>query len=82
MLVAVACGSETIEANSVVDAGPGAESGTDAASDTQVEPDRPDGWSEESHGKVSPNYDRLFTDGTVHQVNIKVTPEDYEATMV
>jgi spore coat protein H len=44
-------------------------------------PERPDGWTEATHGQVSPNYDHLFGEQTVHEFRITISPDDYESTM-
>ena len=48
-----------------------------AATDTVA---RPEGWSEETHGKgTEPNYDVVFPDDKVNQITIIIDPEDWEA---
>jgi spore coat protein CotH len=44
-------------------------------------PERPDGWTEATHGEVTPNYGHLFDEPTVHELLITVEPDDYERTM-
>lgn len=45
---------------------------------------RPTGWAEETHGRVTPNYEQLFDINTlfeeskVHELFITVDPEDFE----
>ncbi|MEK7704228.1 MAG: CotH kinase family protein [Myxococcota bacterium] len=42
--------------------------------------DRPDGWTEATHGKdTSPNYDLLFTTSEVHSIDIVIKASDYQA---
>jgi spore coat protein H len=48
-----------------------------AATDTVP---RPEGWSEETHGKgTEPKYDVVFPDDKVNQITITIAPEDWEA---
>jgi spore coat protein H len=41
---------------------------------------RPDGWTETTHGKdTPPDYDRLFSTSVVHAIDIKIDPDDFAA---
>jgi spore coat protein H len=42
---------------------------------------RPQGWTEETHGKIDPNYDKLFSEQTpvVHRLDIVIAAEDCQA---
>ncbi len=41
--------------------------------------ERPEGWSEASHGKdVAPDYELLFSTEKVHTLQIVITPENYQ----
>lgn len=44
-------------------------------------PERPEGWTEATHGEVDPNYDRLFSDATVHEILITISPDTYQSTL-
>ncbi|PTL84179.1 CotH kinase family protein [Vitiosangium sp. GDMCC 1.1324] len=41
--------------------------------------DRPDGWTEASHGKdAAPAYDVVFPQGKVQRIDLVITPEDWQ----
>ena len=44
-------------------------------------PERPEDWTEATHGEVDPNYDYLFPENIVHEFKITVSAEDYQTTM-
>jgi len=41
--------------------------------------ERPEGWSEASHGKVDPNYEMVFSDDEVKTLIISISAENYVA---
>ena len=46
------------------------------------EPARPEGWTEETHGKsVDPNYEVVFPDDQVNRIDIVIAPEDWQAML-
>ncbi len=43
---------------------------------------RPEGWSEETHGKkADPNYEVVFEDSAVPRMDISISPEDWQTMM-
>ena len=71
-----ACTVNTLEA-------PTAQSAAVTPTATDAEADaieRPEGWSEETHGDdADPNYDVVFAQDRVHPITITIAPQDWEA---
>jgi spore coat protein CotH len=61
-----------------------ADSAADAAADAQDDDDvsRPEGWTEETHGKkADPNYEIVFPGNKVNRLDITITAADWQAMM-
>ncbi len=53
---------------------------TSTSSDAEDEVARPEGWTEDSHGKdADPNYDVVFPTDKVNTITITIDPADWEA---
>ena len=43
-------------------------------------PERPEGWTETTHGRdAEPAYDYLFDDTVVHRIDITIAADDHQA---
>ena len=52
------------------------------ADEDEEEIARPDGWSEETHGKsADPNYEVVFPSGEINTMTITIEPEEWQAML-
>lgn len=77
-------------AGSVAPAQPRSDAGLDDAAvgvvppggDPGLQPLRPEGWTEATHGRdAAPNHDLVFPNARVNQITLTATPEDWQAML-